>query len=142
MKKLKPQRADFAQIGRFLAGASKKLTAAKRILEIDEEASYQLAYEAMLKASLGFMLSFGVRPRSLPGHHMTIIDFADEHLGREFKSLISMFDRMRRKRHQAIYDVRGFISKQEAEQALETAEKYLSIIRREIQRKNPQTKLL
>lgn len=40
----------------------------KKTLTIDEEAAYQLAYEAMLKGSLGFMLSFGVRPRSLPGH--------------------------------------------------------------------------
>jgi uncharacterized protein (UPF0332 family) len=142
MRKLKPQHADFAQISRFLAGAQKKLTAAKRTLEIDEEASYQLAYEAMLKGSLGFMLSFGVRPRSLPGHHVTIIEFAEKHLGREFRSLIAMFDRMRRKRHQAIYDVRGFISKQEAEQALQTAEKYLGIIRKEIEKKNPQARLL
>jgi len=38
-----------------LASAAKKLAAAKKTLAIDEEASYQLAYEAMLKASLGFM---------------------------------------------------------------------------------------
>lgn len=49
-----------------------------------------------------------------------------------------MFDRMRRKRHQAIYDIIGFISKQEAQDALEIAEKYLEVIREEIQKKNPQ----
>ncbi len=96
----------------------------------------------MLKASLGFMLSFGVRPRSVPGHHVTIIEFAGKYLGMQSKNLIAMFDRMRRKRHQAIYDVTGFISKQEALQALETAEKYLAIVRDEIQKKNPEAKLL
>jgi uncharacterized protein (UPF0332 family) len=121
VKKLKPQQIDFGQIGRFLAGAEKKLAAARKTLEIDEEASYQLAYEAMLKASLGLMLSFGVRPRSLPGHHVIIIEFAGEKLGKEFRGLISMFNRMRRKRNQAIYDVAGLISKDEARQALETA---------------------
>lgn len=142
MKKLKPQTIDFAQIGRFLAGAEKKLAAAKKTLAIDEEASYQLAYEAMLKASLGFMLSYGVRPRSLPGHHVTIIEFAEQRLGKEFRGLISMFNRMRRKRHEAIYDVTGLISKHEAEQALETAAKYLTAIRDEIQQRNPQARLL
>ncbi|MDA2925333.1 hypothetical protein MYX65_11925 [Acidobacteria bacterium AH-259-L09] len=47
MKKLKPQEADFKQIVRFLDGAEKKLAAAKKTLSIDEEACYQLAYEAM-----------------------------------------------------------------------------------------------
>lgn len=114
----------------------------RRPLEIDEEASYQLAYEAMLKASLGLMLSFGVRPRSLPGHHVTIIEFAGEKLGKEFRGLISMFNRMRRKRHQAIYEVTGVISKHEAAQALETAATYIETIRNEIQKRNPQAKLV
>lgn len=49
MKKLKPQKPDFNQIAKYLAGASKKLDSARKTLVIDEEASYQLAYEAMLK---------------------------------------------------------------------------------------------
>ncbi len=142
MKKLKSQHADFDQIIKFLAGAEKKLGAARKILALDEEAAYQLAYEAMLKGSLGYMLSFGVRPRSLPGHHVTIIEFAEEHLGKEFKGLMAMFNRMRRKRHDTIYAVNAFISKNEAEQALETAAKYLAIIRAEIEKKNPQKGLL
>jgi uncharacterized protein (UPF0332 family) len=141
VKKLKPQPIDFAQIQRFLASAAKKLDVARKTLAIDQEASYQLAYEAMLKASLGFMLSHGVRPRSLPGHHVTITEFVAQHLGHELKGLIAGFDRMRRKRHQSLYDVDGFISRLEAEQALDTAGKYLSIVREEIQKKNPQAEL-
>lgn len=137
MKNLKPQRIDFKQISRFLASAEKKLTAAKRTFGIDVEACYQLAYEAMLKASLGFMLSFGIRPRSLPGHHIAIIEFAGKRLGKEFSDQIAMFDRMRRKRHLALYDVTAFISRQEARQALETAEKYLAIIRGQIEKWDP-----
>ena len=96
----------------------------------------------MLKASLGLMLSFGVRPRSLPGHHITIIEFAGEHLGKEFKHLISIFDRMRRKRNHAIYEVGGFISATEARRALASAEQFLDAISEEIQKMNPQIKLL
>ncbi len=137
MTKLKSQRIDFDQINRFVASAAKKLTAAKKTLDIDEEASYQLAYESMLKASLGFMLSFGVRPRSLPGHHVTIIQFVERRLGEGNENLVAMFDRMRRKRHQAIYDITGLISRQEAQHALEIAENYLATIRRAVTRGNP-----
>ncbi len=75
MKKLKPYKVDWAQIERFLASADKKLASAHKILAFDEEACLQQAYEAMLKASLGFMFSHSFRARSQPGHHIAIIDF-------------------------------------------------------------------
>jgi len=75
MKKLKPHKVDWGQIDRFLASADKKLASAHKILAFDEEACLQQAYEAMLKASLGFMFSHGFRARSQPGHHIAIIDF-------------------------------------------------------------------
>jgi hypothetical protein len=75
MKKLKPHAVDWAQIDRFLASADKKLASARKILAFDEEACLQQAYEAMLKASLGFMFSHGFRARSQPGHHIAIIEF-------------------------------------------------------------------
>ncbi len=42
MNKLKKQRVYFDQIRLFLASAEKKLTAANKTIEIDEEASCQL----------------------------------------------------------------------------------------------------
>lgn len=59
MRKLKPHNVDWAQIGRFLASADKKLASARKILAFDEEACLQQADESMLKASLGFMFSHG-----------------------------------------------------------------------------------
>jgi uncharacterized protein (UPF0332 family) len=126
MRKLKAQPVDWPQIRRFLEGAAKKLNTARRILDIDEEASFQQAYEGMLKASLALMLAHGLRPRSIPGHHVAIIEFVEKKLGKDSRHLIELFDRMRRKRNQALYDVKGFVSKQDAEQALETAAEYLT----------------
>jgi len=73
VKKLKLQKVDWAQIERFLESGEKKLASAHKILAFDEEACLQQAYEAMLKASLGFMFSHGfVRVRRgtgrLTGH--------------------------------------------------------------------------
>ncbi len=132
MKKFNPHEIDWAQIERFLAGADKKLASARKILAFDEEACLQQAYEAMLKASLGFMLSHGFRPRSQPGHHIAIIDFVRSHISKKHTSLLTVFDRLRRKRNLALYDDMGFVSHRDAEQALESAREYFVVIREDI----------
>ena len=135
MKKLKPHNVDWDQIERFLGSAEKKLASAKRILAFDEETCLQQAYEAMLKASLGFMFSHGFRARSQPGHHIAIIDFVRVRIDRKHAGLLTMFDRLRRKRNMALYDDTGLVSRQDAEQALETAREYLRIVRADVDRR-------
>lgn len=137
MKKLKPQRIDWAQIDRFLASASKKLVSAQKILASDEEACLQQAYEAMLKASLGFMFSHGYRARSQPGHHIAIIEFVRARIDKKYANLMIVFDRLRRKRNMALYDDSGFVSRRDAEQALESADEYLGVIRADIAARKP-----
>ncbi len=137
MKKLKTHKVDWPQIERFLQSAEKKLASAHKILAFDEEACLQQAYEAMLKASLGFMFSHGFRARSQPGHHIAIIDFVRARIDKKRAGLITAFDRLRRKRNLALYDDTGFVSHQDAEQALETARDYLSVIRADIARRKP-----
>ena len=137
MKKLRPHAIDWAQIDRFLASADKKLASAHRILAFDEEACLQQAYEAMLKASLGFMFSYGFRARSQPGHHVAIIDFVRARLGNRHAGLLAVVDRLRRKRNMVLYDDRGFVSHHDAEQALESARDYLDVIRADLAARKP-----
>lgn len=137
MKKLKPHKVDWMQIERFLASADKKLISAERILTFDEEACLQQAYEAMLKASLGFMFSHGFRVRSQPGHHIAIIDFVRARVDKKHASLIVVFDRLRRKRNMVLYDDTGFVSHHDAEQALKSASDYLAMIRTDINTRKP-----
>jgi hypothetical protein len=137
MKKLKPHVVDWAQIERFLTSADKKLVSARRILAFDEEACLQQAYEAMLKASLGFMFSHGFRARSQPGHHIAIIDFVQSRLDKKHAGLLTVFDRLRRKRNLALYDDAGFVSQHDAEQALASAGDYLNVIRADIKARKP-----
>ncbi len=137
MKKLKPHTVDWAQIERFLKSAEKKLALAHKILALDEEASLQLAYEAMLKASLGFMFSHGFRARSQPGHHIAIIEFVRARLEKKHAGLLLVFDRLRRKRNLALYDDTGFVSRYEAEEALETARRYITLIRADLDLRKP-----
>jgi uncharacterized protein (UPF0332 family) len=137
MKKTKPQTVDWRQIERFLQSAEKKLATAQKILAFDEEASLQQAYEAMLKASLGFMFSHGWRVRSQPGHHVAIVDFVRTRLDKKHASLLVMFDRLRRKRNTALYDDTGFVSQQDAEQALAAARNLLDTISGDIKTRKP-----
>jgi len=137
MKKLKGHKVDGAQIERFLQSAEKKLASAHKILTFDDEACLQQAYEAMLKASLGFMFSYGFRARSQPGHHIAIIDFVRARIDKKHASLLTVFDRLRRKRNTALYDDTGFVSHHEAEQSLETARDYLRVIRGDIAVRRP-----
>jgi uncharacterized protein (UPF0332 family) len=137
VKRLVPHKVDWGQIERFLQSAEKKLASAHKILAFDEEACLQQAYEAMLKASLGFMFSYGTRVRSQPGHHIAIIEFVRTRVDKKHAGLISVFDRLRRKRNTALYDDIGFVSRNDAEQALETARQYLKVIRTEIGARKP-----
>jgi uncharacterized protein (UPF0332 family) len=137
MKRLVPHKVDWGQIERFLQSAEKKLASAHKILAFDEEACLQQAYEAMLKASLGFVFSYGTRVRSQPGHHIAIIEFVRTRVDKRHAGLLSVFDRLRRKRNTALYDDIGFVSRHDAEQALETARQYVKVIRAEIGARKP-----
>jgi len=137
MRKLRPHKVDWAQIDRFLASAEKKLAAADKILAFDEEACLQQAYEAMLKGSLGFMFSHGFRARSQVGHHIAIIEFVRTHIDRKHAALLTLFDRLRRKRNMSLYDDSGFVSYHDAEEALQAARDYLAVVRADINARRP-----
>lgn len=137
MKKVKSHRFDWTQIERFLQSAERKLASAHRILSFDEEACLQQAYEAMLKASIGFMFSHGCRVRSRPGHHIAIIDFVRARLDKKHAALCVVFDRLRRKRNMVLYDDTGFVSQLEAEEALVAGRDLLNVICADVERRKP-----
>lgn len=134
MATTKPQKVDSKQVKQFLADAQKKAAAARKNLEIDEETAYQTAYQAVLKASLALMLSHGQRPRVQLGHHVAILEFAQKHLDPALAPTFDLFDRMRRKRNDAFYDI-AIIGEVEAEEAVAAAEAYLPAIAASIRKR-------
>ena len=117
-----------------MADAKKKAVAARKNLEIDEETAYQTAYQAALKASLALMLSHGQRPRVQLGHHVAILEFAQKHLDPALGPTFDLFDRMRRKRNDAFYDI-AIIGEVEAEEAVAAAEAYLPAVAADIRKR-------
>jgi len=132
---------NFKEIERYLFKAKNDIVVAKKILEISEEASYKTTYDVMMKITLALIMSYGIRPRTKQGHHITMVNFAKKILGKENQMLIKKYDKMRQKRHLLVYEAR-WISHKEAKEVIVLAEKYLKIVKDFIQLKNPQKKLV
>jgi hypothetical protein len=58
-------------------------------------------------------------------------------INKEHTGLITLFDRLRRKRNLALYDDTGFVSHNDAKHALEAASDYLEVIRADILARKP-----
>lgn len=127
MNKTKAQRINPKQVKRFFSNAQKRAAAARKNLAIDAETAYEIAYEAMIKGSLALMLSHGQRPRKQLGHHIAIIEFAQKNLPGCPATTFILFDRMRRKRNDAFYDV-TIVSDTEAREAVATSEQFLGMV--------------
>ena len=134
---IKKQKVDFSHIEALLLRAQKDIIAAKANLKIDEEVTYNYAYLAMLRCGRSIVFMKGYR--SVDGQqHKTIIELSGDVLGEKFKNIIKKFDRMRRKRNQFTYNPFIPVSKTEAENALMSAEEFVKIVLKLVQKENPQ----
>ena len=137
---LKKEKIGVDQVKALLISAARNIIASEKNLAIDEEACYTLAYNAMLKTARALIFLQNYRP-SDGRQHMTTIDVAGNMLGREFTSLIHMFDKMRKKRNQFTYEPLLPLSLTEARNALKTAKKFHGKVRTFLDNKYPQLNL-
>ena len=93
--------------------------------------SLSIAYNAVLRASRAVMFSHGFRPANHEAHKNTF-SFLRAIAKEERRHLISYFDRMRVKRHQAIYEAETRTSKTEAESLIEKARNYIAWVKGEL----------
>jgi len=134
---LKRQKPDLRAVEKLILRAHKDLKAAKANLDIDEGIAYTVAYLAMLHAARAFILLKEFRPAD--GYqHKTVVEFMSHILGKEFKVIVEQFDRMRRKRNIFTYETDISISKSEASNALDRATTFVNLVKRIIQKENPQ----
>lgn len=134
---LKEQKCSIAGVEKIIRRSEKDLKTAKANLTIDEGIAYTVAYLAMLRASRAYILLKGFRP-SDGYQHKTTVDFIDQFLGKDYRDIIDYFDRMRRKRNIFTYEIDVSISKIEATNAFNTAEKFVTLIKDVIRKENPQ----
>jgi uncharacterized protein (UPF0332 family) len=63
-------------------------------------------------------------------------------LGGEYENIISRFNRMRRRRHDFIYDSKNHITTHEAKSSIDTAKKLIEEIVVLVKKENPEKDLL
>jgi uncharacterized protein (UPF0332 family) len=105
--------------------ARRDVKTASGLMNLDLDWALIVAYNAALQASLAFMYSRGYRPRG-SDRHKTVIRFLRATLDSSFKSQLNRLDRMRKKRHQAVYRIAGAVSETEAKATIDFADNFVT----------------
>ncbi len=138
---IKRQIPDFKQISAQLKRTRKDIDTAESVLTKDPTWAFAITYHAMIRAGKALMYAKGYLP-TVQRSHKTIVEFTKLTLGDEYEALIKRFNRMRRQRHDFIYDSVNNISVQEVRSAIDTAAKLMNEITKRIREENPQVELL
>jgi uncharacterized protein (UPF0332 family) len=128
---LKRETVSHAEASAALARARRDLSTAGELLGKDDDWALAVAYNGVLQAGRGLMFSQGYRPSSVEGHK-TVMSFLRDALAPEHSSLVTYFDRVRVKRHTAIYDVAGLVTRRESADILARASQLIEIIASEL----------
>lgn len=126
--RIREEKVSQTEIDRALKRAARDLKTAKKIMADDPDWGFAVAYNAVLQASRAYMFSQGYRPASAQGHKNTFA-FMVIAMGEDYKDLITYFDRMRKKRKQAVYDISGLITETEAKNLFKKAKDFVALIR-------------
>jgi len=137
---LKKEETSKADIASFLQFAEDEISAAKFNLKKFPLTAYKSAYDALIHAGNALIRSYGFRP-TVKYTHVTITDFVERILGKEYSDLAKAFKRMRRKRHPLQYEAKFFETKEEIGKSIARAENLVKRIEESISIK-PQQKNL
>jgi len=139
--KIQRKGVSFKEVDRVFSRAQRVLKSAELLLEKDEESAYQLSYEAMMLAGRALIFSFGLKPRTVGAHAITV-EFCQSILGEKYKLLVEKFNRARKKRNYLIYGTGIIISPTEAKNLIKTAKEFLKVIKEKILATKKQKKLI
>jgi uncharacterized protein (UPF0332 family) len=115
------------EIAAALDHAASDLAAAQHNLGTSDDWALTAAHNAALQAARAYMYATGYRPAAAEGHK-TAFAFLRLSLTAH-RDLIDFLDRVRVKRHVAVYDETGTVTRTEAEQAIRRATEFVGIVR-------------
>ena len=125
---IRPIPIEKGRVSDTLAIAHRDLGVARKLLSSSSDWAFTIAYNVILQAGRAMMFSKGYRPAG-SNQHISVVRFCEEFLSVEDAR---WFERMRRKRHQTVYETAGSVSEQEAENAVKKAEAILNSIESQI----------
>ena len=132
-RRIRKEKVSRAEVEQALERAERDLQTARMLIERDRDWGFAVAYDAVLQASRAYMFAQGFRPSSSESHKNTFA-FMRLAMGKDYEELMAYFDRMRNKRHQAIYETAGLITETEARNILEKAESFVAMIREKLKK--------
>jgi len=123
IEKIKPDKNEAEKIFRL---AKRDIRVAKNsFAREDYDWAFAIAYNAMLQAGRALMFKEGYRPFS-QYKHVAVVSFVHEAFEKRVGGMATyIFDKMRKKRHQVVYDEPDIVSQDETRQAIEWAEKFV-----------------
>jgi len=130
-KRIRKVPVDMKQATENLKAAERDLKVAGETIKIDCDWAFVMAYNAMLHAARALLFADGYEPVGEEKHKIAV-DYADVKLGEKYREKISLFDRMRKRRHVVIYEKMGAVSEHEAEFAVKTASDFVEKIKEKI----------
>jgi len=126
IKKLPP---DPRRVENSLDLAHRDVDTATRMLKNeDNDWAFNIAYNSMLQSVRALMFHMGYRPSS-KNSHIAVVRFTEIVWGDDYSVVL---DRIRRKRHRAVYDMIGTISNSEAHFVVEMALKLIQRVESEL----------
>lgn len=134
-KKIRP---DFKQIDMQIRRARKDLRTAEKIMVSDRTWAFTIIYHAMIRAGKALMYAYGYLPTAL-GSHKTVVEFAGACLGDTGDDLFRRFNRMRRRRHDFIYDALNNITESEVKSSISAAKTFIDMVVQLITQMRPQS---
>lgn len=129
--RIRREKISQAEILQSMELAERDLRTARKMMPEERDWGFAIGYNAVLQVSRAYMFSEGFRPASTEGHKNTLA-FMEVALGKEHRRLVTYFDRMRKKRHQAVYDQAGLITEKEAKDLLARAEEFVAMVGRKL----------
>ena len=120
---------DKSAVAGLISAAHKDLETAAYLLKADRfDWAFSVAYNAMLRSGRAYMLSLGYRPSTTNGH-VAVMKFLKETLhGKAYEGLVISMDRIRKKRHQFVYEEPDIVPEGEAKSAIAASEKFVKTI--------------
>jgi len=120
---------DESLVSNALNLAKRDLHTAKNIFEDkDYDWCFAICYNAMLQAGRSLMFSQGFRPKG-QYKHVSVVEFVKTKYEDKFSEIVLfMFNKIRKKRHTAVYEQINIISKEEAKNAFNIAKEFVNKI--------------
>jgi uncharacterized protein (UPF0332 family) len=116
-EQLKREQTSKVNIAEFLQFAEEEISAAKFNLTKFPLTAYKSAYDALIHAGNALIRYYGYRPTT-KYTHITITEFVDRVLGKEYSYLVRSFKHMRRKRHPLQYEAKFLESREEVKKSI------------------------